>query len=564
MTTTGEKLSRLAPLLDDRGNVGAVDVRSFGVGTGETKENNTTNLQAAITHVQSIGGGFIDFPQGVFPFDPFTIPTGIVLRGAAPNHEAVTPDTGTVLEVTATAGGDGVTLDDSATSCGLRDITVRIANSVAVNSIVRSHGVSRPILKNVEAEYGNDGALNPGRASFNVSNAADNGSGLIRITTSAAHSFVTDNIVDVENVGGVTNANGPWKITVINTTTFDLQGSTFAGSYTSGGTASSLGAGFLTDTGTTGLTLYAELHIHSHTANSGLVLWDDSNAIGVSADSSIQGQYIPLRILGQQSFSTGFSCLGAIEGNYGAFGSTMPKIFVSGGLGIVDAVTPTDLYIVPLIEIQAGQGGSFPGGYLEMGGTPATFDDGTNGVHNLYPVVKLGTRARGWSFDCINRARIFDEGTETRAKTTGYKYYNTMPKPHFAARTNAAQLIASATNVAIDFSGQVLLNDDTNMSVSGDTITVYESGVYRVSMSVRFQAMAAATDFVFCRVVAGGVNYKGANNPCLINQEIGADMSVLVSLSRGDTIQGQVFHATGSNENLTADFESNYIMVEKI
>lgn len=67
-----------------------------------------------------------------------------------------------------------------------------------------------------------------------VTNAANNGSGLIRITA-AGHGFSTGDVVAVYGVGGVPNANGSWTITVINSSTFDLQGSVFAGAYTSGG-----------------------------------------------------------------------------------------------------------------------------------------------------------------------------------------------------------------------------------------------------------------------------------------------------------------------------------------
>ena len=69
-----------------------------------------------------------------------------------------------------------------------------------------------------------------------VTNAVNNGVGLIRITV-ATHTWNTGNIVVITNVGGVTNANGTWTITVIDANTFDLQGSTFAGVYTSGGIA---------------------------------------------------------------------------------------------------------------------------------------------------------------------------------------------------------------------------------------------------------------------------------------------------------------------------------------
>jgi hypothetical protein len=69
-----------------------------------------------------------------------------------------------------------------------------------------------------------------------ITNAVTN-AGLIRITCTA-HTFSTSNRVDVTGVLGVPNANGQWTITVIDANTFDLQGSVFAGAYTSGGQAS--------------------------------------------------------------------------------------------------------------------------------------------------------------------------------------------------------------------------------------------------------------------------------------------------------------------------------------
>jgi hypothetical protein len=68
-----------------------------------------------------------------------------------------------------------------------------------------------------------------------VSNAVNNGSGLIRLTVSSTTGWTTGDIKTIAGVGGVTNANGTFTITVINGTTIDLQGSTFASAYTSGG-----------------------------------------------------------------------------------------------------------------------------------------------------------------------------------------------------------------------------------------------------------------------------------------------------------------------------------------
>lgn len=82
---------------------------------------------------------------------------------------------------------------------------------------------------------------------LHVTGAANNGSGLIRLTV-AAHAYETGDKVDVQVVGGVPNATGQWIITVIDASHFDLDGSMFAGAYTSGGTSLRYFAGGLFQT----------------------------------------------------------------------------------------------------------------------------------------------------------------------------------------------------------------------------------------------------------------------------------------------------------------------------
>lgn len=72
--------------------------------------------------------------------------------------------------------------------------------------------------------------------SGSVSNVVDNGSGACRVTTSSAHGLSTGQRVTIASVGGATGVNGTHVVTVINSTTFDCDGSTFGGAYTSGGT----------------------------------------------------------------------------------------------------------------------------------------------------------------------------------------------------------------------------------------------------------------------------------------------------------------------------------------
>lgn len=66
-----------------------------------------------------------------------------------------------------------------------------------------------------------------------VASSANNGAGLIRITTSTAHGLTTGTRITITGHSQA-SANGTFLITVISTTTFDLVGSTFAANGTGG------------------------------------------------------------------------------------------------------------------------------------------------------------------------------------------------------------------------------------------------------------------------------------------------------------------------------------------
>jgi hypothetical protein len=68
-----------------------------------------------------------------------------------------------------------------------------------------------------------------------ISGAADNGSGLIRLTVASTSGWTTGDSKTVSAVTGTTEANGTWIITVVDATHIDLQDSTFANAYVSGG-----------------------------------------------------------------------------------------------------------------------------------------------------------------------------------------------------------------------------------------------------------------------------------------------------------------------------------------
>jgi hypothetical protein len=89
-----------------------------------------------------------------------------------------------------------------------------------------------------EAPYGTNQkpGTDPNAVTFrDITNVTNNGIGIIRVTVSVTSGFKTGQRVIIADVEGVTAANGKWTITVINPSQFDLQNSTFAGAYTSGG-----------------------------------------------------------------------------------------------------------------------------------------------------------------------------------------------------------------------------------------------------------------------------------------------------------------------------------------
>ncbi len=75
-------------------------------------------------------------------------------------------------------------------------------------------------------------------ALLNVTGAASSG-GLIQITytpISTNPALATGSIVSIQSVGGTTEADGSWVITVVSPTQFTLNGSVFVNAYTNGGT----------------------------------------------------------------------------------------------------------------------------------------------------------------------------------------------------------------------------------------------------------------------------------------------------------------------------------------
>lgn len=154
---------------------------------------------------------------------------------------------------------------------GFQNITAA-TNAAPIQVTVTNHGYSTGDIVNIQGVSGNtaansmwqitkvdannftlNGSAGNGTASFSACTTSGGSAKTvtgatntspITITTSAAHGYATGNIVTIASVGGNTNANGTWFITVMSSTTFNLNGSTGNGAYTSGGTSTLTSNGF--------------------------------------------------------------------------------------------------------------------------------------------------------------------------------------------------------------------------------------------------------------------------------------------------------------------------------
>lgn len=123
-------------------------------------------------------------------------------------------------------------------------------------------------------------------AALTITGAANNGSGLIRLTVGSTSTFATSQKKTVLDVLGTTEANGTWTITVVDATHIDLQGSTFSNAYVSGGTIGgafeeiTIGAGLVLSGSTLTAPAVAQGYLFGLTLSNGT---DATNDIDIAA-----------------------------------------------------------------------------------------------------------------------------------------------------------------------------------------------------------------------------------------------------------------------------------------
>ncbi len=113
-----------------------------------------------------------------------------------------------------------------------------------------------------------------------VGNVANNGAGLCRVTTTAAHGLITGDYTTVIDVTGTVEANGGWIVTRIDDLNVDLQASAYVNAHTGGGTLSNIlnrgyGIASSADNGA-GLVRYTTTATHGLTTADYVLIYDDT------------------------------------------------------------------------------------------------------------------------------------------------------------------------------------------------------------------------------------------------------------------------------------------------
>lgn len=185
-----------------------------------------------------------------------------------------------VLDVKQWEAGKSVAINQRRRSNGLNYLSLNAATTGG-NKPIHTSGAVYDGDPGVQWQYEDSGwgyvkitALTAiSASSLNVTAAANNGSGLVRLTI-GANSFSDGDAVLVAGVGGTVEANGNWFVTGRTATTIDLRGSSFANAYTSGGTASTVPGSKVTADVIKPIPFYAVL-VGNATANWAFGAWSD-------------------------------------------------------------------------------------------------------------------------------------------------------------------------------------------------------------------------------------------------------------------------------------------------
>jgi hypothetical protein len=206
---------------------------TIGIGNDAVAQNINVGTGAAartITIGNTTGASAVALNSGTGDVTASSTNGDIVLDLNTSGYVTAEKDFGTV-----SPGAFDTVLEADFTGVGGNNITVALTSSTSF--VISLAGAAFTIQ--INGGTTTVGHIETAISGLSVSNVANNGSGLLRVTTSTPHGLATGNNVNITGVtdSGGSGANGDWEVTSVAATTFDLNNSNSTGySYTSGGT----------------------------------------------------------------------------------------------------------------------------------------------------------------------------------------------------------------------------------------------------------------------------------------------------------------------------------------
>jgi hypothetical protein len=240
---------------------------------------------------------------------------------------------------------------------------------------------------------------------------------------------------------------------------------------------------------------------------------------------------------------------------------TAAPTYLATGTGLFDYASGP-VYITPVVQVTKGRDIAFHACYLEAAGEPATYNDGTNGAHDLVPVFlnENATNNSGTGvFDSNwNNVYPYDTAVETLIDptTAGYRH-SSRNVPVLTARQVTPQSIPNNTWTPIIFD-QFVFGNSSHLKYDAATNTVVcpTKGTYLVTAQVGYDGWATASTIARIRVfLSTGTNFSGEIKP---QQGAGINIviqqSCVVNMNAGDTIAIQTLQTQGTAQNTSANF----------
>jgi hypothetical protein len=289
---------------------------------------------------------------------------------------------------------------------------------------------------------------------------------------------------------------------------------------------------------------------------------DVANALSFRG-GSFEGSMYCLDIDGSIYNPTGIDFAGCSFEN--TFGPDTQIQYLADGTAIRGWPNAGPCYAAKLMRIAHCNGVSFDGCYYEMGGVPATYNDGTHGSLPVVPVISVEAGARGVDLGRLAYIYLLDAGEGTRATlNNGARYDGTRTVGLHVAK-GSAQTIPAYAFTAVLFDGTPVQRDDTQIAYGSDgTITFKEAGDYDLNAVVYFEQVSGnvmarlQADLPGLRVLNGNSGYAPSGN--FLSVGISA---TLLGMTTGQTLKIEVFQASPNSQTVQGYPTQTYCTLSK-